>query len=144
MHLQKVISKKTDEKGRIRIRNSLGRIRGSGSISDTTNNWKSFTLAPQFLQGLHMTFVPYRTVRTALSRRTKMLELLGGFSWGYPELNINQSSTRPIKDTNWAVLRIRDVYPGSRIQGRKDSGSGSASKNLSIFNPKNCFYALGS
>jgi hypothetical protein len=41
-------------------------------------------------------------------------------------------------------LRIRDVYPGSwigsfpsRIQGQKDSRS--ASKNLSIFNPKNCF-----
>jgi hypothetical protein len=31
--------------------------------------------------------------------------------------------------------------PGSRIQGRKDSGS--ASKNLSILNPKKYFYALG-
>ncbi len=49
-------------------------------------------------------------------------------------------------------MRIRDVYPGSefsipdpnfpsRIQGQKDTGS--ASKNLSIFNPKNCFEALG-
>jgi hypothetical protein len=46
------------------------------------------------------------------------------------------------------VLRIRDVYPGSRIrifhpgsriQGQKDSGSGSAQNSLNIFNPKNCF-----
>jgi hypothetical protein len=28
-------------------------------------------------------------------------------------------------------------------QGQKDSGSGPASKNLMIFNPKNCFLALG-
>jgi hypothetical protein len=42
-----------------------------------------------------------------------------------------------------AVLRIRDVYPGSeffrhgsRIYRQKDSGPGSASKSLSIFNPK--------
>jgi hypothetical protein len=41
----------------------------------------------------------------------------------------------------------RDVYSGSRIRifparipGQKDPGS--ASKNLNIFNPKNCFYAL--
>ncbi len=33
------------------------------------------------------------------------------------------------------------THPGARIQGRKDSGS--ASKNLRIFNPKNCFQALG-
>ncbi len=31
------------------------------------------------------------------------------------------------------VLRICDVYPGSRIQGQKDPCSGYASKNLSIF-----------
>ncbi len=46
----------------------------------------------------------------------------------------------------WAVLRGRDVNPGSdfshlgsRIQGWQDSGpgSGSVSKNLSIFNPEN-------
>ncbi len=43
-----------------------------------------------------------------------------------------------------SVLRIRGVYPGYRvrifpfrIQGQKDSGS--TSKNVSIFNPKNCF-----
>jgi hypothetical protein len=30
-----------------------------------------------------------------------------------------------------------------RIQGQKDPGSGSASKNLGIFNLKNCFYVLG-
>jgi hypothetical protein len=35
------------------------------------------------------------------------------------------------------VLRIRDVYPGSRQDPEsKDPGSGSASQNLSIFNPK--------
>jgi hypothetical protein len=45
-----------------------------------------------------------------------------------------------------AVLRIRDVYPGSEIiyPGSKvkkisDPASGSALKNLCIFNPKNCF-----
>ncbi len=48
------------------------------------------------------------------------------------------------------MLRIQDVYTGSRtqifpsrIQDQKDPGSGSASKNSSIFNPKNCFLALG-
>ncbi len=50
------------------------------------------------------------------------------------------------------MLRIRDVYPGSqvqilssRIQGQKDSGSRIRIriKNLSIFNPKNTFSALG-
>jgi hypothetical protein len=45
-----------------------------------------------------------------------------------------------------SVLRIRDVYtrsevfhPGSRFKKIPDPGSGSASKNLSIFNPKNYF-----
>jgi hypothetical protein len=49
-----------------------------------------------------------------------------------------------------SVLRIWDVYSGSwirifscRTQGLKDLGSGTASKNLSIFNPKNCFKVLG-
>jgi hypothetical protein len=56
-------------------------------------------------------------------------------------------------DDMHGVLRIRDVYLGSRIRtfsipdiGSKkipDPGSGTASKNLSIFNPKNCFQALG-
>jgi hypothetical protein len=32
-------------------------------------------------------------------------------------------------------------HPESRIKQVPDPGS--ASKNLSIFNPKNCFYALG-
>jgi hypothetical protein len=48
------------------------------------------------------------------------------------------------------VLRIRDVYPRSRIKKFRipdkkipDPGSGSASRNLSILNSKNCFYALG-
>ncbi len=51
-----------------------------------------------------------------------------------------------IFNTCYSVLRIRDVYTGSRIrifpsrmQGQKDPGSGSASKNLSIFNPKKLF-----
>jgi hypothetical protein len=45
----------------------------------------------------------------------------------------------------WAVLRIRDVYSGSRIQGQKDSGSWILIhiKNLSIYNQKSCFSALG-
>jgi hypothetical protein len=30
-------------------------------------------------------------------------------------------------------------YPGSRVKKIPDPGSGSASKNLNIFNPKNCF-----
>ncbi len=39
------------------------------------------------------------------------------------------------------LSRIPEFFP-SRFQGQKDPGSGSASKNLSIFNPKNCL-ALG-
>jgi hypothetical protein len=44
-------------------------------------------------------------------------------------------------------LRIRDVYPGSEVfhpwsRVGKDPGSGSALKNLSIFDPKNFNYAL--
>ncbi len=53
------------------------------------------------------------------------------------------------------MLRIRDVYHGSRIQifpswtdpgskVKKNPDPGSESKNLSIFNPKNGFQALGS
>ncbi len=51
-----------------------------------------------------------------------------------------------------AVLRILDVYLGSLIQifpfwipesGSKRFRFGSASKNLSVFNPKTCFQALG-
>jgi hypothetical protein len=49
-----------------------------------------------------------------------------------------------------SVLRIRDVYSGSRIrifpsriQAQRDPGSRSTSKNLNIFNPKNCLKALG-
>ncbi len=34
-------------------------------------------------------------------------------------------------------------HPGSRIQGQKDPESGSASKNLSIYKPKNCLEVLG-
>jgi hypothetical protein len=48
------------------------------------------------------------------------------------------------------VLQIREVDPGSkifhprsRVKKISDSGSGSALKNLSIFNPKNCFKAQG-
>ncbi len=44
------------------------------------------------------------------------------------------------------VVRIRDVYPGteffhpgSRVQTATDSGSGSATKSLCIFNPKKCY-----
>ncbi len=50
------------------------------------------------------------------------------------------------------VLRIRDVYPGFRIRSfsipvpgsrfKKIPDPWSASKNLSIFNLMNCFYAL--
>jgi hypothetical protein len=53
------------------------------------------------------------------------------------------------------VLRIRDVYhgsririfsipdPGSRVKKIPDPGSGSASKNLSIVTQKNFFQELG-
>jgi hypothetical protein len=53
------------------------------------------------------------------------------------------------------VLRIRSDYPGfwirifqSRIPGSEikkapDPGSGSATKNLGIINPNNCYQALG-
>jgi hypothetical protein len=42
------------------------------------------------------------------------------------------------------LCRIQDsgsefFHPGSRVKEIPDPGSGSASKNLSIFNPKNCF-----
>ncbi len=40
------------------------------------------------------------------------------------------------------VLRIRDVYPvifSSRDTKAPDPGSGSATKNLGIFNPENCY-----
>ncbi len=56
-----------------------------------------------------------------------------------------------MKETRQPVLRIRDIlsripdpnffHPGSRIQGKKDSGSGSTSKNLSVFNSKNRYFA---
>jgi hypothetical protein len=49
-------------------------------------------------------------------------------------------------DKNGSLLRIPDVYPGSeffhpgsQVKKIPDPGSGSASKNLSIFNSKNCF-----
>ncbi len=41
------------------------------------------------------------------------------------------------------MLRIRDVYTDSRVRCLKDPEPGSASHNISIFNPKNCFQALG-
>jgi hypothetical protein len=48
---------------------------------------------------------------------------------------------------NPAVMRIRDVYPGSkffpsRIQGWQNPGSGFATRNLSIFNPKIWYQVL--
>jgi hypothetical protein len=55
--------------------------------------------------------------------------------------------------SGYIILQIKSaflisVYPESeffpsRIQGQKDPDPGSASKNLSIFNAKNCFQALG-
>jgi hypothetical protein len=41
--------------------------------------------------------------------------------------------------------RSEFFHPGSRVKKIPDPGSGSASasKNVSIFNPKNCFSALG-
>jgi hypothetical protein len=36
------------------------------------------------------------------------------------------------------VLRIRDVYPGSRDRNIPYLDPAAATKNLSIFNPKNC------
>jgi hypothetical protein len=48
------------------------------------------------------------------------------------------------------VWRIRDVYPGSkffhpgsRVKKIPHPGSGSASEDLSVVNPKSGFYALG-
>ncbi len=62
---------------------------------------------------------------------------------------LKQITSRDNQDLNppfFPVLRIREGYTGSRIrifpsriQDQKDPGYGSASKNLSIFNPKNCF-----
>jgi hypothetical protein len=63
--------------------------------------------------------------------------------YGHPTL-----STVPVK----AVLRIRDVYPGSLgseffhpvpvSSVKKAPDPGSATKNLNIVNPKNCFQPL--
>ncbi len=62
----------------------------------------------------------------------------------WQRLTANSSPFVRMKTIGYPVLCIRYVYPGSgfvhpesRIQGPTDSGS--ASKNLSIFNPKNCF-----
>jgi hypothetical protein len=41
---------------------------------------------------------------------------------------------KQILDPNFSI-----PDPGSRVKKIPDPGSGSASKNLSIFNPKNCF-----
>jgi hypothetical protein len=40
---------------------------------------------------------------------------------------------------SWMFPGSRILDPGSRIKEIPDPGSRSASKNLSIFNPKNCF-----
>jgi hypothetical protein len=39
--------------------------------------------------------------------------------------------------------RLEFFHPGSRVKKIPDPGYGSSSKNKSIFNPKNCFRALG-
>ncbi len=48
----------------------------------------------------------------------------------------NKSPIPLILSSCLAVLRIRDVYSGSRIKMIPDPGSGSASKNVSICNLK--------
>jgi hypothetical protein len=41
------------------------------------------------------------------------------------------------------IFPFRILDPGSGVKKIPDPGYGSTFKNLSIFNPKNCFYALG-
>ncbi len=69
-------------------------------------------------------------------------------TWGRDSDQLESCKARNLSEKREnAALRIRDVYSGSRIrifpsriQGQKYSGS--ASKKLSIFNPKNCFKAV--
>jgi hypothetical protein len=60
--------------------------------------------------------------------------------WGV-ESGLQQVRKPGNQNTSDAVLRIRNVYPGSRVKKIPDPGFGSAQKNLSIFNTKNCFQA---
>jgi hypothetical protein len=61
-----------------------------------------------------------------------MLPGSGGFSC---ENDVAGSCSCLFRYMLCAVERTRDVYPGSRV--KKIPGSGSASKNLTILNPKN-------
>ncbi len=58
---------------------------------------------------------------------------------------LEQVAVSAYKPDFMTVLRIRDVYPGSRIRICMFSipDPGSASKNFSILTPKSCFLALG-
>jgi hypothetical protein len=58
--------------------------------------------------------------------------------------NIQDTSVADLRCLSWIPdpnFSIPD--PGSRVKKIPDPGSGPASKNLSIFNPKNCSQALG-
>ncbi len=59
--------------------------------------------------------------------------LLGGL-----KLGVIQSS---VADPG-CLSRMRFFHPGSRFEKIPDPGSGSSSKNLSIFTPKNCFLSF--
>ncbi len=53
-----------------------------------------------------------------------------------PKVPVHDFGLRKFYYVKNTVLRIRNVYPGSGLQGQKDHGSGSASKNSSILTLK--------
>jgi hypothetical protein len=57
---------------------------------------------------------------------------------GHIEYRIEWNSSGSVADPGCSFL-IPDPNLSSRIQGRKDSGYRTASKNFIIFNPKNCY-----
>ncbi len=93
-------------------------------------------------------------IHTFLNNFFAELKLLRGirkfFTYRYRnKLHLEENSYRTSCVANPGCLSRIRIFPslipdpGSQIQGQKDSGSGSAAKNLNIFNPKNCFKALG-
>jgi hypothetical protein len=59
------------------------------------------------------------------------------------QISRSDSVAYPGPGSEFFPSRILPAYPGSRVKKIPDPGSGSALRNLSVFNPKNCFQALG-
>ncbi len=108
-------------------------------LSVSAHRRQDIPLWPRLLLALHPPLsrqVSYPSVLYSNSRMINSAKWFLGFA--LKEVFISKK----------AMLRIRDVYPGSgseffhpgsRFKKIPDPGSGSASKNLSIFDPKNCF-----